>query len=114
LVRSESKDSQKELSLRLIVRPDAEADIAAGYDWYEEQREGLGREFVEEISTTMAAVQSEPLRFPAMFRKLRRALVHRFPYGIFFVVRSDTLIVVAATHLARDPRRIHRRAKADL
>jgi hypothetical protein len=43
------------LSLRLIVRPDAEADIAAGYDWYEEQREGLGREFVAEVSSTIAA-----------------------------------------------------------
>jgi toxin ParE1/3/4 len=100
--------------LRLIVRPDAEADIAAGYDWYEEQREGLGREFVEEVSTAIAAVQSEPQRFPAIFRNLRRALVHRFPYGIFFVVRSDAVVVVAAMHLARDPRRIRRRAKSDL
>jgi plasmid stabilization system protein ParE len=81
---------------------------------YEEQREGLGGEFVEEVSTTIAAVQSEPLRFPGIFRKLRRALVHRFPYGIFFVVRSDAVVVVAAMHLARDPRRIRRRAKSDL
>jgi hypothetical protein len=41
--------------LRLIIRPDAEADIAAAYDWYEEQREGLGKEFLEEISNTIAA-----------------------------------------------------------
>jgi plasmid stabilization system protein ParE len=100
--------------LHLIVRPDAEADIAAAYDWYEEQREGLGKDFVEEVSTVIAAVQSEPLRFPATFRTLRRALVHRFPYGVFFVVRANTVIVVAAMHLARDPRRAHRRARSDL
>jgi plasmid stabilization system protein ParE len=100
--------------LQLIVRADAEADIAAAYDWYEEQREGLGREFLEEISTTVAAVQSDPLHYPATFRSLRRALVHRFPYGVFFVVRAGTIIVVAATHLARDPRRVRRRAKSDL
>jgi hypothetical protein len=63
------------LTLRLIVRPEAEADIAAGYDWYEEQREGLGREFVEEVSTTIAAVHSEPRRFPAVFRKLRSSSI---------------------------------------
>ncbi len=97
--------------MRLIVRPDAEADIAAGYDWYEQQREGLGQEFLEEISDAVAAIESEPLRFPVTFRGLRRALVRRFPYGIFFVIRGDTIIVVAAAHLARDPRRIHRRAK---
>jgi plasmid stabilization system protein ParE len=102
------------VSLRLIVRPDAEADMATGYDWYEDQREGLGKEFVEEVSTVIAMIQSEPLRFPAIFRTLRRALVHRFPYGVFFVVRSDTVIVVAVMHLARNPRRAHRRAKSDL
>jgi len=100
--------------LRLIVRPDAEADIAAAYDWYEEQREGLGREFLEEVSVAIDAVQAEPLRFPAIFRTLRRALVHRFPYGIFFVARTEAIIVVAAMHLARNPRRIHRRAKSEL
>jgi len=100
--------------LRLIIRPDAEADIAAGYGWYEEQQEGLGAEFVEQISSTIAAVHVGPMRFPTTFRKLRRALVHRFPYGIFFVIHSDVVVVVAAMHLARDPRRIHRRARTDL
>jgi plasmid stabilization system protein ParE len=100
--------------LHLIIRPDAEADIAAAYDWYEKQHEGLGREFVEEISAAIEAVQADPIRFPAIFRTLRRALVHRFPYGIFFIARGDAVIVVAAMHLARNPRRIHRRAKSDL
>jgi toxin ParE1/3/4 len=100
--------------LHLIVRPDAETDIAAAYDWYEEQREGLGKEFLEEISIAIDAVQADPMRFPAIFRTLRRALVHRFPYGIFFVARTETVIVVAAMHLARNPRRVHRRAKSDL
>lgn len=100
--------------MRLIVRPDAEADIAAAYDWYEEQREGLGREFLAEVSVAIDALQSEPLRFPAILRTLRRALVHRFPYGVFFVARADTIVVVATMHLARNPRRVHRRAKSDL
>ena len=99
--------------MRLIVRPDAEADIAAGYDWYEEQHVGLGQEFVEEISTAIEAVHSEPFRFAATFRKLRRALVQRFPYGVFFVVREDVIIVVAAMHLARDPRRILYRVQSN-
>ena len=112
MARGKRKDSQEELSFRLIIRRDAEANIAA-YDWYEEQREGLGREFLAEISGTVDVVQSEPLRFPAIFRTLRRALVHRFPYGVFFVAGADTIIVVAAMHLARNPRRIHRRARTE-
>ena len=112
--RGQGTDTKEDLKLRLIVRRDAEADVAAGYGWYEEQREGLGAEFVEEISATVDAIEEEPLRFPKTFRELRRALVHRFPYGVFFVVRPQAIVVVAVMHLARNPRRIHRRAGSDL
>ena len=82
------------MSLHLIVRADAEADITAAHDWYEEQQAGLGREFLDEISKAIAAVQSELLRFP---------------YGIFFINRGDTVIVVAAMHFARNPRHLRHR-----
>jgi toxin ParE1/3/4 len=97
--------------MRLIIRMEAEADLADAYDWYEDQREGLGEEFLDEISITLSTVIEQPLRFPAIYRKTRRALVHRFPYGVFFQVRFDTIAVVAALHLACDPRRLHRRAR---
>lgn len=96
--------------MRLIVRTDAEADVAAGHGWYEEQQPGLGVIFVEEVSSSINAIHLGPMRFPLVF-KVRRALVHRFPYGIFFVSTHEAIIVVAAIHLARDPRRIHRASK---
>jgi toxin ParE1/3/4 len=97
--------------LRLIVRTDAEAEIAAGYGWYEEQQRGLGFEFLEETSSTIAAIESQPLRFPRVSRILRRALVRRFPYGIYFLRQDEVVVVIAVRHLARDPRRVHRRAR---
>lgn len=100
--------------MRLIIRQDAETDITSGYDWYERQREGLGAEFIGEISATLNAVQAQPLRFPVVLGKLHRALVHRFPYGVFFVARNDEVIVVAAMHLSRNPRRVQRRTKSGM
>jgi hypothetical protein len=50
--------------VRLIVRTEAETDIARGFLWYENQRDGLGREFLQEISSRLAAIEQEPLRFP--------------------------------------------------
>lgn len=98
--------------MQLIIRPDAEVDIAAGYDWYEHERDGLGAEFMEEISSIIAVIQSEPLRFPVIYGKLRRALVHRFPYGVFFISQTDAIVVVAAMHLARHPRRVYKRTRS--
>jgi hypothetical protein len=42
--------------MRLIVRSDAELDAAEGFEWYESQREGLGYEFIDEISACIAGI----------------------------------------------------------
>lgn len=91
--------------MRLIIRKDAEADIAEGFDWYETQQEGLGDAFLTELATTLSMVQTEPKRFPVIFKQLRRALVARFPYGLYFFATPDCVVIVAVLHLARNPER---------
>jgi plasmid stabilization system protein ParE len=48
------------------------------------------------------------LRIPfvprVVFQDLRRLLVRRFPYGIFYRVNADRITVVAVYHTSRDPR----------
>lgn len=95
--------------MRLIVSPVAEADIIGAFAWYEDQRTGFGSEFLAEISSAVDAVIYEPLRFPVVYRSIRRALVHRFPYGLFFVVAGEEVTILAVLHLARNPRRMQRR-----
>ena len=82
----------------LIVRTDAEADIAAGYDWYEEQRRGLGTDFLREVSFTIAAIKSNPRRFQRVSRILHRARLRRFPYGIYFVDFDEIVFVTTVRH----------------
>lgn len=97
--------------MQLIIRPDAETDIAEGYEWYESQRPGLGAGFVAEVSAAIAAIQEMPLRFPLAVRRTHRAMLHRFPYGLFFVVNENCIIVVAVMRMTRNPRRIRHRAE---
>lgn len=99
--------------MRLIIRREAEADIADAFHWYERRREGLGDEFLEEVSKIINALHVEPLRFAMVFRYLRRANVHRFPYGVFFAVRDNVVVVVAVLHFGRSPRWLKIRAQPD-
>jgi toxin ParE1/3/4 len=78
-----------------------EYDEAAG--WYESQRPGLGREFVAEIETALQQACEMPQRFPKMLLDTRCVRVRRFPYSIFFRVRSNQLVVLAVFHVRRDP-----------
>ena len=90
---------------RLVVRPAAEADIAAAAVWYEARASGLGAEFLRLVDVALAEVQRMPERFPVVHAQCRRALLRRFPYGIYFVPTAELISVVACMHARRDPRR---------
>lgn len=95
---------------QVIVRPAAAADIEDAYQWYESQRPGLGEEFLAALSLTRDRVLEHPEAFPVLHRDTRRVLIpRRFPYGLFYRIYGDTIIVVACMHAKRDPRRWQRR-----
>ncbi len=49
---------------RIIVRPEAEDDLYAAFDWYESQRPGLGRDFAREISLCIDTIANLPSFMP--------------------------------------------------
>lgn len=88
---------------RLVIRPEAEADVAEAARWYEDRWQGLGTEFVEEVERALAAVAEEPLRHPRIRAAARRALTRRFPYAIFYLFDNKKVTVLAVVHTARRP-----------
>ncbi len=85
------------------VRRSAELDIAEAQVWYESQRSGLGAEFHSEISQILTVLGETPLIYPALHRDVRRALVHRFPYLLWYRVAGLRVTVVACTHARQRP-----------
>lgn len=99
------------MSLELVVRPEAEADVLEAFRWYNEQLPGLGQEFLEELDRVIGSIHQNPRVHGKVHRDLRRALMRRFPYGVFYSVSPDRIVVVAILHAARDPRISAVRAK---
>ena len=89
--------------MKLHLRREAKADVRAAAQWYEKQRTGLGREFVAEIDRTLDRLAENPFMQKVLHREARRAIVHRFPYGVFYRVEGDRIIVFCVIHLHRDP-----------
>lgn len=94
---------------RLEVRHEAELDALETMLWYEGERDGLGGEFLQELRTTFARIEEAPLQFPIVSRSFRRAIVHRFPFGVFFTLEAELATVMTITHLHRDPKQWQRR-----
>ncbi len=95
---------------RLTVRPEAELDALDAGAWYEGERAGLGTEFLTELRATFSRIEDGPHRFPVVSREVRRAILRRFPFGVFFIVEAESAIALAITHLRRHPSVWQRRA----
>jgi plasmid stabilization system protein ParE len=95
--------------MRVLVRPAAAADIEDAYHWYEGQRPGLGEEFLIAVDAAKNRIANDPVKFPVIHRETRRVLLRRFPYGLYYRVLEDTVVIVACMHGRRDPRRWRKR-----
>ncbi|MFK7790752.1 MAG: type II toxin-antitoxin system RelE/ParE family toxin [Phycisphaeraceae bacterium] len=95
------------MSASLVIRSQAVQDLHDAAKWYESQSDGLGREFVSQVDLAMNSACLMPLRFPEVHDGIRRTLVKRFPYGVYFRCETETnrVIVFAIMHLHRDPKR---------
>ncbi|HIP61132.1 MAG TPA: type II toxin-antitoxin system RelE/ParE family toxin [Sulfurovum sp.] len=87
----------------LKFKPEVYNDIKIAYDWYESQRIGLGEDFLLTLEESYAKIARTPKVYQLIYKTVRRKLVRRFPYGVFFVLRDDEVIVVAIMHTRREP-----------
>jgi toxin ParE1/3/4 len=72
-------------------------------DDYEREVPGSGRRFRGEIDRTVQRMAVTPLQFPQVFKVRPPCSREGIPYGLFFVIDGDALLVIACFHSRRDP-----------
>ncbi|MDV6346071.1 type II toxin-antitoxin system RelE/ParE family toxin [Nitrosomonas sp. Is35] len=91
------------MAFRLKFSARALREIGEARTWYETQHSGLGEEFIAAIELQLKRLEQAPLLYAEVISKVHRALLPRFPYGLFYVVRHDLIYVLAVLHDARNP-----------
>jgi plasmid stabilization system protein ParE len=99
------------MSPRLILRRLAETDIADAADWYDSEQPDLAARFLSDIDQAFARIRERPLQFPVVSGDVRRALMHTFPYAIYFQISNEFVTVLAVLHLRRDPSELRARVR---
>jgi toxin ParE1/3/4 len=97
------------IEYRLISEPPADLDVEAAFEWYETERPGLGLEFLDELRASYNRIADGPLKYQELRGGIRRALLRRFPYAVYFGIEGDIVVVVAVLHASRDPAEWQRR-----
>ena len=89
--------------MRLIYHPDAEAELLEAVEFYERRVPGLGDRLLREFDAAIAAIQDSPERWSVVVDDVRRFVMRRFPYGIYYRVERDVIRVLVVKHHSRHP-----------
>ena len=84
-------------------KPAAERDVERACEWYDGQSLGLGGEFLDEVDAAVSRVAANPYSNQLIRGRIRRAVLHRFPYLLFYVIEPEEIVVLACLHASRDP-----------
>jgi plasmid stabilization system protein ParE len=96
--------------MKTTLRPEAQDDLESAARWYDERRRGLGGRLLDEVLHTIGLIAENPRRYPRIHGEIRRAVTARFPFGVFYLMEGDAVVVIAVMHASRDPARWKERA----
>ena len=88
---------------QLRIRAEAEVDLSEAYAWYESKVRDLGDVFLDEVQKTYGLIKESPLHYQEIEKGVRRAILQRFPYSIYFLTSSEQISVIAVLRQSRDP-----------
>ena len=83
--------------------PEADAELTDARQWYSHHRKDLDLEFMECIELALSRIGSNPYLSPLVYGDIRRAVVQRFPFAIFYEVMAEEIQIIAVFHSRRNP-----------
>ncbi len=87
----------------LELRPEAQADVDEALAWYHDQDHRLVARLLGELDAVFDRIREAPDQFPFVEGTVRRALLHKFPYSVYYVADADRAEVIAVIHQRRYP-----------
>jgi plasmid stabilization system protein ParE len=88
--------------------PEAVEDLLATQRWYGRRAPALGRDFAEAFAAAVERIRRDPRSFPLIHGQIRRLVLKRFPYAVYFREQGDEILVIAL-HGRQDPQRWQQR-----
>ncbi|NDJ15102.1 MAG: type II toxin-antitoxin system RelE/ParE family toxin [Acidobacteriia bacterium] len=91
------------MKLPVVWLPEADVELKEAWTRYDGIRPELGQRFAGAVADTVDRIAAAPLSYAVVEKGRRRAGVHRFPYGLIFLVEESRIVVIACFHGRRDP-----------
>ena len=75
----------------------------SAYEWYENQKDGLGEEFLSALDICYKKLELTPTFYKRISNEFRQVRLKRFPYVVVYEIIKNEVIVFAVFHTSRNP-----------
>jgi len=89
---------------KYILSPFAELDLDTIHDWYSLHNDTVFGKFDKAFGDGLKLIASSPYQYPIIHKNIRRAVLKKFPYSIFYRITDERVIVLSVIHHKRSPR----------
>ena len=89
--------------MKIVYHPDAEEELLDAVRFYQQRVPGLGERFLREFDAAISKIQATPDRWALVEEDIRRYLMRRFPYAIYYRHEEDCLRILVVKHHSRHP-----------
>lgn len=86
------------------IKPAAILMAKEAYNWYEEQKAGLGDLFLAELSRTYFKLEKNPFHYQKLKNNYRHLVLDKFRYVLIFEIIDNDIVVFAVFHTSRNPK----------
>ncbi len=97
------------MTLPVRLTSAAVQDLALAERWYLDEAPHVLASFEAEIDRAFDRISERPHLYQTLETTVRRALVRKFPFSVFYRVLPEWIEVIAVLHQSRDPRTWRRR-----
>lgn len=89
--------------MKVIFTEIAAKNFLEGQSFYEMEFQGLGKEFKNEIIKTVRRISIFPDAYPLLQYGIRKCVVRKFPYNLFYSIENDFILILSVAHQHRKP-----------
>lgn len=100
---------RKDLERKLKLESEAVEDLAQSYEYYENQKEGLGEEFAKEVKNKITKIVRKPDSYSAFYKETRKAPIKKFPFNLLYIIGGTNISIIGIWHKSRDPKKMQGR-----
>ncbi|MDP2114910.1 MAG: type II toxin-antitoxin system RelE/ParE family toxin [Bacteroidota bacterium] len=85
------------------ISDEAEIDFDKSYEYYFEDSPKVADAFFRRINVSFENIKQNPFTFPVAYKNIRKYVMKKFPFVIYYQIVNSIIKVIAIFHTSRNP-----------